>query len=152
MLKMLGLRSRGALPLAPCGVLLGIILGTACGGDDGATTGAPIVTGTLTLPGTSTGARWGVELLTAPGAAAVARASGETSGSASLDYEIEGAAAGTYLLLGFVDIDGTGTTGSTPGDYAGWYGHTGDGNPPSQPNVVVPASGTVRFDWMLVTR
>jgi hypothetical protein len=82
----------------------------------------------------------------------VAQASGQTSGSASLEYELDGAPAGTYLLLGYVDVDGTGTTGSTPGDFAGWYGHTGDGNPPAAPNVVVPASGTVNFDWSLVTR
>ena len=35
---------------------------------------------------------------------------------------------------------------------ASWYGHTGDGNPPAAANAVVPASGTVRFDFSLVTR
>lgn len=41
---------------------------------------------------------------------------------------------------------------STPGDYAGRYGHDGDGNPPAVANAVVLDSGTVRFDFRLVLR
>jgi hypothetical protein len=45
-----------------------------------------------------------------------------------------------------------GGTSSTPGDYAGWYGHDANGKPPAAPNAVVPAMGTVTFDFSLVLR
>jgi hypothetical protein len=69
-----------------------------------------------------------------------------------VDYQIPAVPSGTYFLLGFVDNDNSGGTSSTPGDYAAWYGHTGDGNPPAAANVVVPDTGTVRFDFTLVLR
>jgi hypothetical protein len=59
---------------------------------------------------------------------------------------------GSYFVLAFVDVDGCGGQSSTPGDQAGWYGHTGDGNPPGSANATVPTSGTVRFGFSLVTR
>jgi hypothetical protein len=87
-----------------------------------------------------------------PNTVPVGEASGQTSGSTSLPYSISGVPAGSYFILAFVDVDSSGGQSSTPGDHAGWYGHTGDGNPPSSPNAVVPASGTVRFDFSLVVR
>ena len=60
--------------------------------------------------------------------------------------------AGTYFLLGFVDVNGLGGTSSTPGDYAGWYGEDASGNPPAKANVVVPAGGTVTYRFSLVVR
>ena len=63
-----------------------------------------------------------------------------------------GVPAGTYFILGFLDVDGSGGTASTAGDYTGWYGHSGDGNPPAAANAAVPATGTVSFDFSLVVR
>ena len=141
--------------------------GTDAGNDGGSADNAPAdgsaadaaaersgatVMGTLTLPGTASGKTFAVRVMTGPGSAPVAEATGLTSGAATLPYSIADVPAGTYFLLGFVDVDGSGGTSSTPGDYAGWYGHTGDGNPPAAPNAAVPASGSVTFDWALVLR
>jgi hypothetical protein len=113
------------------------------------------VSGTLTLPGTASGKPYSVKLFTMDGRAnltATAETSGTTTGNTSLPYAIATVPAGTYFILGFVDVDSSGGTASTPGDYAGWYGHTGDGNPPAAANAVVPASGSVTFDFSLVLR
>ena len=119
------------------------------------------VIGTLTLPGGSQ-AKGNVDLFTTlpRGGTPVTSSAGTpvtgtaimANGTNSLDYRIVGVSAGTYFLLGFVDVDGSGGGSSTPGDYAGWYGQDGDGNPPATANVVVPATGTVRFDLNLVQR
>jgi len=69
-----------------------------------------------------------------------------------LDYSIPRVAAGTYFVLGVVDVEESGGDSSTLGDYAGWCGHNGDGNPPAAANAVVPSSGTVRFAFSLVLR
>jgi hypothetical protein len=142
-------------------VLLACAALSACGkstqatdGAAGDTTGGASVAGTLTLPATAQGAGYfvrlaiGVSTVTAP----VAETTGTTTGTTSLAYEIRDVPSGTYFLLGFVDVDASGGTASTPGDYAGWYGHNGDGNPPAAANVVVPDTGTVRYDFALVLR
>jgi hypothetical protein len=122
-------------------------------GADGAVAGATVM-GTLTLPGNASGRPWFVRIASTPGGVVtpVAATTGVTTGSDTLQYSIAGVRAGTYYLLGFVDVDASGGTASTPGDYVGWYGHTGDGNPPAAPSVVVPSSGTVTFDFSLVLR
>lgn len=127
------------------------------GPEDASTTDAAVsatVTGTLTLPGTGAGRAYGVRIALTPGAIAtpIAQTSGVTTASAMLSYSIPDVPAGTYYLLAFVDVDGSGGGSSTPGDYAGWYGHSGDGNPPAGASVVVPASGTVTYDVSLVIR
>ena len=117
--------------------------------------GEAMVTGTLTLPSPAAGKPWTVKLFTEvgnPAATPVAETAGTTGATTQQDYGIADVPAGTYFLLGFVDVDGSGGTASTPGDFAGWYGHSGDGNPPAAANAVVPGSGTVRFDVMLVAR
>jgi hypothetical protein len=119
-------------------------------GGDGAT-----VRGTLTLPGTATGKPYSVRLFTTAGRMTVtstAETAGSTSGNTLLPYSIAHVPAGTYFILGFVDVDGSGGTASTPGDYAGWYGHDGTGNPPPAANAVVPSAGVVTFDFGLVLR
>lgn len=119
---------------------------------DGGVTGATVM-GTLTLPGTAQATGMLAFYTTLPPAGtAVATAALVSTGTTSLDYLIGGVPAGTYFILGFIDVDGSGGTSSTPGDYAGWYGHNGDGNPPAAANAVVPDSGTVRFDFSLVLR
>lgn len=121
---------------------------------DGGVTGGNVI-GTLTLPGSPPqGAKGTVALFTAlpPTGTEVTGSEFSATGSTSVDYQIMGVPAGTYFILGFIDVDGSGGSSSTPGDYAGWYGHDGDGNPPSAANAVVPDSGTVRFDFDLVLR
>jgi hypothetical protein len=137
------LRMRATLPFA----LVFAILSCACSSQSASnidagsdvTTGA-IAVGTLTLPGTASGKHYEVRIVTAPGAATltpVATASGTTTGSMSLAYSIANVPAGTYFILGFVDVNGVGGTSSTPGDYAGWYGEDASGNPPAQANATV---------------
>jgi hypothetical protein len=118
-----------------------------------ASAGATVM-GTITLPGSAPGATFGVRLAATPGAITtpIAQTSGKTMASTTLPYEIADVPAGTYFLLAFVDVDGSGGSSSTPGDFAGWYGHTGDGNPPPAANVIVPASGSVTLDFALVIR
>lgn len=127
-------------------------MGAADGGMEAA---GATVDGTLTLPGAPADAPYVVRLYEAagdPAAVPVGEASGRTAGSNTVEYVVEDVPAGDFFLLGFVDVDGSGGTASTPGDYAGWYGHSGDGNPPSTANVSVPGSGTVTFDVDLVER
>lgn len=111
-----------------------------------------MVVGTLTLPGTAAAKPYTVKIFTMAGVPGtpVAETSGSTSGTQTLTYAIPHVPAGQYFVLGFVDVDASGGSSSTTGDYRGWYGHTGDGNPPRSPNAVVPESGTARFDFSLV--
>ena len=135
------------MALAACGMLM---LWVGCdGSSNGMTTEAGVV-GTLTLPGTAT-APYFVRLQSMTGASTpVAETTGTTNGTATLAYSIPNVPAGTYFMLAGVDVDSSGGNSSTPGDYRGWYGHNGDGNPPAGANVVVPASGTVTIDYSLV--
>jgi hypothetical protein len=144
-----------------CRVLVACAALSACGkstqSTDGATgdlTAGASVAGTLTLPGAAQGASTFVRLAVSPIAVTTpaAEATGTTTGTTSLDYVISDVPSGTYFMLAFVDVDASGGTASTAGDYSGWYGHNGDGNPPTAANVVVPDSGTVRYDFTLVLR
>ncbi len=145
-----------------CGPILGCVhdlatLTTICGPrppePDGGVTQATTVAGTLTLPGTAQAKGTVAVFATLPPAGTAVASSGIMStGSTTFDYRILDVPAGTYFILGFFDVDSSGGTSSTPGDYTGWYGHNGDGNPPPAPNAVVPAAGTVRFDFSLVLR
>jgi hypothetical protein len=134
--------------LATCAMAM---LWAGCdGSSDGMATTASVA-GTLTLPGTATSPYF-VRLLTTAGAGATtaAETTGTTNGTTALAYSIPDVPAGTYFMLAGVDVDSSGGDSSTTGDYRGWYGHAGDGNPPAAPNVVVPASGTVTIDYSLV--
>jgi hypothetical protein len=146
---------------APISLLLPFIsslsLAACADGSPGAPDAAAraTVTGTLTLPGATTGKLFSVRILSmagAPSITPVGEASGQTAGGTTLSYFIADVPAGTYFVLAFVDVDSSGGQSSTPGDQVGWYGHTGDGNPPGSPNAVVPASGSPRFDFSLVVR
>ena len=136
-----------------------LLEGAGCGsssssGADAAGSGATVA-GTLTLPAAAPSKPYAAMIFTAAAAAGVtpvAQTMGTTGSGTTVDYSIANVPAGTYFVLGFVDVDGSGGTSSTPGDFAGWYGHNGDGNPPPAANAVVPASGTARFDFTLVLR
>jgi len=136
------------LVLTVCAML---VLGGGCdGSSSGMAAGGASVSGTLTLPGMAT-APYLVRLQAMSGAATpVAETTGTTNGTTMLPYSIPDVPAGAYFMIAAVDVDSSGGNSSTPGDYRGWYGHTGDGNPPAAANVVVPASGTVTIDYSLV--
>jgi hypothetical protein len=129
---------------------------TSCGQASSPDGGIPLATvlGTLTLPETTAGKKGIIALYARlpPEGTVVVSSALSTTGGATLDYAIAGVPAGTYFILGFIDVDGSGGTASTPGDYAGWYGHNGDGNPPPAASAVVPDTGAVRFDFSLVLR
>jgi hypothetical protein len=145
--------SRGAcLSVALCA---GLVAGACGSAGNKCCDVSATVAGTLTLPGTATGKHYEVRIVTATGAATlnpVAMTSGTATGSATLAYSIPNVPAGTYYILAFVDVNGTGGTSSTPGDYAGWFGEDVNGDPPAAPNATVPASGTMTFDFNLVQR
>lgn len=108
--------------------------------------------GTLTLPGTAADKPYSVFLFLELGELPEEEVSGRTTGG-SISYAfgaVPAVPAGSYFLLGFVDVDSSGFQMSTTGDYRGWYGHGGDGEAPSAPNVEVPESGSVTYDWALV--
>jgi hypothetical protein len=141
-------------------IYFGILL-ASCGGDSeaqggtGETALGATVVGSLTLPAVADNKPFEVRVLSTlnnPLTSTVASTSGRTGTAATLDYSIANAPAGTYFVLGFVDVDESGGDASTPGDYAGWFGHDGDGDPPGSPNAVVPTDGSVRFDFSLVQR
>jgi predicted small secreted protein len=143
-----------------CGPSLACVKGAATrapvcgqGPPDGGLTQATVI-GTLTLPGTAQANGTVAIYTTAPPGGTPVASSGIASagGRTSIDYQIPGAPAGTYFIFGFLDVDGSLGTSPTPGDYAGWYGHNGDGNPPAAANAVLPESGTVRIDFSLVLR
>ena len=135
-----------------------------CGADDVASADAgpgdagetgSMVSGTLTVPASMLGKPYFVRFLDSVGVAGTAPAAqtnGLTPDATTIEYTIPGVPPGTYFLLGVVDVDESGGFSSTPGDYVGWYGHSGDGNPPDAPNAVVPATGSVTFDITLVER
>jgi hypothetical protein len=75
-----------------------------------------------------------------------------SSGGTSLDYQILGVRAGTYFIRAFLSIGRTEGNSSMPGDYAGWFGHNGDGNPPAAASAVVPDAGKAQFNFSLVMR
>jgi hypothetical protein len=113
----------------------------------------PQVIGTLTLPASVPGKPYFVRVVTMPGPAFVAQASGTTSDTTTISYTMGNGVsipAGTYYVLGFVDVDESGGDASTSGDFRGWYGHNGDGNPPASPNVTISSNVTTRFDIDLV--
>jgi hypothetical protein len=137
-------------------VVMGVVLSMASlGCDDGESAGvdANAVIGTLTLPASAPGKPYGVRLLAAPGGLTIKQTLGTTTGSQTIEYAIANVPPGRYFLLGFVDVDSSGGDSSTPGDFAGWCGHNGDGNPPSAANVEVPPpSGIAGCDFSLVVR
>lgn len=138
-------------------VCIGCGSGSSGTGDPGPTDAGEgaTVTGTLTLPGVAADKPWSVRLYDSvgvAGAAPASEASGRTGDGTTVAYSMNDVPAGSFFLLGFVDVDESGGFSSTSGDYTGWYGHTGDGNPPAEPNVVVPESGTVSFEFTLVER
>ena len=47
-------------------------------------------------------------------------------------------------------MDESGGDGSTSGDFRGWYGHNGDGNPPASANATISSNISTRFDFDLV--
>ena len=113
----------------------------------------PQVTGTLTLPASAPGKPYFVRVVTMPGPAFVAQAAGTTSDTTTISYRMGGDVSippGTYYVLGFVDVDESGGDASTSGDFRGWYGHNGDGNPPASPNVPISSKVMGRFDFDLV--
>jgi len=120
---------------------------------DGGIASATVI-GTLTLPGAAPAKGGMVEIYSVlpPDGTIVASTEISTIGGLSLDYRLEGVPAGTYFLFAFLDVDRSGGTSSTPGDYAAWFGHNGDGNPPAAASAVVPDAGTVLFNFSLVLR
>lgn len=109
-----------------------VMLWAGCDGSSNQMATAATVAGTLTLPGTAA-APYFVRLQTATGAGGTtaAETTGTTDGSMTLAYAIADVPAGTYFMLAGVDVDNSGGNSSTTGDYRGWFGHTGDGNPPA---------------------
>jgi len=109
-----------------------VMLWAGCDGSSNQMATAATVAGTLTLPGTAA-APYFVRLQTATGAGGTtaAETTGTTDGTMTLAYAIADVPAGTYFMLAGVDVDNSGGNSSTTGDYRGWFGHTGDGNPPA---------------------
>jgi len=139
-------------------VLLACVALSGCGksaqtADGGATTGASVI-GRLYLPGTVPGVSYFVRLATSVSTVTtpVVETKGTTPNINFIDYELHNVPAGSYFMLTFVDVDGSGGTASTPGDFAGWCNVDTNGNPPAAANVFVPDTGTVRYDCSLVIR
>src|SRR5436190_11729485 len=79
----------------------------------------PQVIGTLTLPAMAPGKPYFVRVVTTPGPTFVAQATGTTSDATTIPYTIGlgvSIPAGSYYLLGFVDVDESGGDASTSGD------------------------------------
>src|SRR4051812_40332503 len=126
-------------------------LWAGCGGSDSGMATAARVGGTLSLPGTATAPYFvRLQTTTGPSGTTAAETTGTTNGTMALPSSIADVPPGTYFMLAAVDVDSSGGNSSTTGDYRGWFGHAGDGNPPAAPNVVVPDSGTVTVDYSLV--
>jgi len=112
------------------------------------------VNGTLTLP-EAVQAKGTVALYATPDLAGQPVASDviASNGATPVAYRISRVPGGTYFIFALLDVAVDGSGGSlTPGDYGGWYGQDSEGNPPAAPNVVVPESGSVSFDFNLVRR
>src|SRR5438093_8686533 len=99
-----------------------LLVGTAgfvvagCGGgstakNDAAGAGATVA-GTLTLPAAAPGKPYAVRIFTVAGAPGtpVGEVTGSTPAGTTLPYVIASVPAGTYFVLGFVDVDASGGT------------------------------------------
>ena len=65
----------------------------------------------------------------------------------TFDYAIYGVPEGIYFLRASIELVEPSGGGPSPGDYFGTYGYGLDG---PDPNVVVPASGTITLDFSLL--
>ena len=107
--------------------------------------------GTLTLPAGTVGKRYEIDIVTSTDPATstlIGTVSGTTNGS-SIAYSIPYVPAGTYFVSAFVDLDASGGTSFTSGDYAGWYGQDTTAMPPVAPNAEIDELTTVTFDFGL---
>jgi hypothetical protein len=115
--------------------------------------GGNSVLGRIYLPGSERGVPWFARLATDPSTVAtpVAQTTGKMAGIL-IDYEITGVPDGSYYILILIDVDRSGGSDPTPGDYYSWCNPPEDGNPPAAPNVFAYNSTPSRHDCGLVTR
>ena len=139
-------------------IFLFLTLVSACGGggsesgSDSKTTppdetGAATVTGTITLPLNLTGKLYYIAVDTNNNGddGQVTYTKGTVSGTA-INYSIAKVPAGTYNVYCVVYKTATVPGSAATGDYVGFY----NGTLSEAPNAVVPASGTVNFDFSVM--
>jgi hypothetical protein len=121
-------------------------------GGGGDVTGSSLI-GRIYPPGLEQGVPWFVRIATDPSTVAnpVAQQTGKTAGT-MIDYEVHGIPDGSFYVLILIDVDGSGGSAPTLGDYYSWCNPTDDGNPPAAPNVFAYNNGTTRNDCHLIVR
>jgi len=144
---------RTATILALAVLLPGLVGLAGCGDDDKGTdsnTTKATVNGTVTLPAAASGKTIFVIIDDDfEGGNGVLREATDTcTGAIQYEYEFVNVTAGTYFIYAGVYVSGETSGAPQPGDYLGIYGGTLE-TPPAQANAVVPATGTVTFDFGL---
>ncbi len=128
--------------------ILVVMLG--CGSDSPNGPSGATVEGRLTLPTEANGKEYWVLIDNdINGDNGYLRAvSGNCGSGTSVNYSFSDVPAGTYYVYAGVRIVSSSDSAPENGDYVGIYGGTLS-NAPSQPNAVVPSSGTVTFNITL---
>jgi hypothetical protein len=134
-----------------CSFLFGLLLFGGCGGD-GTTEpgGAATITGQLALPSQAGGRTFVVMVDNDIDGdnGHIVSTTGICGSGMTRNYSIDDVPAGTCYVYAVMFVVSDGNAGPQDGDYVGIHGGTLF-NPPSQPNVVVPSSGTVTCDITL---
>ncbi|MDY7034376.1 MAG: SBBP repeat-containing protein [Thermodesulfobacteriota bacterium] len=117
--------------------------------DSNLDTTSATVTGTLTLPSDANGTEYFVIIDNdTDGDNGYIAATSDTCGpGTTVDYPISNVPAGTYYIYACVRIVSTHDSPPESDDFFGFYG-TGN-SVPTEPNAVIPSSGTVSFDITL---
>ena len=139
--------------LAIAVLLLGLVGLAGCGDDDKGTdsdTTKATVNGTVTIPAAASGKTIFVIIDDDfDGGNGVFREATDTcTGAVQYEYEFANVTAGTYFIYAGVYVSGETSGEPQPDDYLGIYGGTLE-TPPAEANAVVPATGTVTFDFNL---
>ena len=144
--------SKRTAALAICAGFLAI---PACGGDSTPSPSEPqtqraTVTGTLSLPASAAGKQFGVLIDTDIDAdnGYVAIYEGTCGSGTSVSYTLQNVAAGQYYIYAAVGAASDLDDGPVGGDFLGIYGTNSAF--PSQPNAVVPSTGTATFNISMV--
>jgi hypothetical protein len=136
-------------------LFLGFLSFSSCDSDNstnGGDKGPADVSGELRLPAKAEGKSWIVIFdndINGDNGFALAK-SGTCGSGTTIHYTIKDVPSGTYFLYACVFVASDGSQGPQGGDFLGIYEGSYPNNVPSEPNAVVPPSGSATFNIDLI--